>query len=107
MYEAALTELDPLGLGAAARMGFVNAVLGHVLGSGLALLEERSMRASGGMATDADLDRVVAPYLARIAAAGAHPHFSAWAAHPGRDDAPPQTFETVLDWLLDGLASTS
>ncbi|GEL21822.1 hypothetical protein PSU4_07760 [Pseudonocardia sulfidoxydans NBRC 16205] len=77
MYEAALGELALLDLGTAARMGFVNTVLGHVLGSGLALLEERSMRATADLATAADLDRAVGPYLARVAAAGAHPRTSA------------------------------
>jgi AcrR family transcriptional regulator len=105
LYEAALAELDPLGLPAATRMGFVNTVLGHVLGSGLALLEEQSMRARIGAAGDEDLAAAAEPYLARIAAAGAHPHFSRWAADPARHAQPPQTFEAILDWLLDGLAT--
>lgn len=105
LYEAALAELDPLGLPAATRMGFVNTVLGHVLGSGLALLEEQTMRARADIAGDEDLTAAVEPYLTRIAAAGAHPHFSAWAADPARHDQPPQTFDTILDWLLDGLAT--
>jgi AcrR family transcriptional regulator len=104
-YEAALAELDPLGLPAATRMGFVNTVLGHVLGSGLALLEERTMRARTGLATDDDLAAAAAPYLDRIAAAGRYPHFTRWAGDPGRHAAQPQTFEAILEWLLDGLAS--
>lgn len=44
-----------------------------------------------------------APYLARVAEAGHYPHFSRWAADPARHDSPPQTFEQVLEWLLDGL----
>jgi AcrR family transcriptional regulator len=76
LFESALGELDPLGLDASTRMGFVNTVLGHVLGSGLALLEERTMRARAGMRTDADLDTAAAPYLTQVAAAGQHPHFS-------------------------------
>src|SRR4051794_25651240 len=75
LYDAALAELDPLGLPAATRMGFVNTVLGHVLGSGLALLEEQRMRARIGTPTDEDLAASAAPYLERIAAAGGHPHF--------------------------------
>jgi AcrR family transcriptional regulator len=106
VYDAALAELEPLGLDAATRMGFVSAVLGQVLGSGLALLEEQAMRTRTGLATDADLDRAAAPYLDRIAAAGAHPHFSRWAADPRRDVTTFPSFEQVLDWLLDGLAST-
>ncbi|GJF06029.1 hypothetical protein PSD17_49770 [Pseudonocardia sp. D17] len=47
------------------------------------------------------------PYLARIAAAGDHPHSTAWAADPDRLGAPPQTFEAILDWLLDGLETLS
>jgi hypothetical protein len=47
----------------------------------------------------------VAPYLARIAASGAYPHFSRWAAGPARHTPGPQTFEQILDWLLDGLAT--
>ncbi len=103
LYDAALGELDPLGLDPATRMGFVNTVLGHVLGSGLALGEERAMRARTAQPADADLDRSAAPYLARIAAAGRYPHFSRWAADPARHQPAPQTFEQILEWLLDGL----
>ena len=106
VYDHALAELEPLGLDAATRMGFVSAVFGQVLGSGLALLEEQAMRARTGLATDTDLDRAAAPYLQRVAAAGAHPHFSRWAADPLRGAAEFPTFDQVLDWLLDGLAST-
>jgi AcrR family transcriptional regulator len=102
-YDAGLSELDPLGLDAATRMGFLNTVLGHVFGSGLALLEERAMRARTGQPTDADLSKAVAPYLSRVAEAGRYPHFSRWAADPSRHDSPPQTFERILEWLLDGL----
>jgi AcrR family transcriptional regulator len=106
IYDAALAELEPLGLDAATRMGFISAVLGQVLAAGLALLEEQAMRARTGLVTEADLDRAAAPYLERIAAAGAHPYFSRWAADPGRDAAGFPRFEQVLDWVLDGLAST-
>jgi AcrR family transcriptional regulator len=106
VYDHALAELDPLGLDAATRMGFVSAVFGQVLGSGLALLEEQAMRARTGLATDADLDRAAAPYLQRVAAAGTHPHFSRWAADPLRGAAEFPTFDQILDWLLDGLART-
>ena len=103
LYDAALAELDPLDLDASIRMGFINTVLGHVFGSGLALLEERTMRARTGQATDADLNNAVVPYLARVAMAGQHPHFSRWAADPGRHNPQPQTFAQILEWLLDGL----
>lgn len=103
LYDSALSELDPLGLDAATRMGFVNTVLGHVFGSGLALLEERAMRARVGQATDADLGSAVAPYLVRVAEGGHHPHFSRWAADAGRHEPQPQTFGQILEWLLDGL----
>ncbi len=106
VYDHALAELDPLGLDAATRMGFVSAVFGQVLGSGLALREEQAMRARTGLATDADLGRAAAPYLQRVAAAGTHPHFSRWAADPLRAAAEFPTFDQILDWLLDGLAST-
>jgi AcrR family transcriptional regulator len=105
LFDAALAELDPLGLDAPTRIGFINTVLGHVLGSGLALLEEQAMRSRTGLATDADLAGAAAPYLARIAAGGAYPHFSRWAADPARNEPGPQTFEQILDWLLDGLAT--
>jgi AcrR family transcriptional regulator len=105
VYDAALAELEPLDLDAATRMGFISTVLGHVLGSGLALLEEQAMRARTGLPADADLDRAAAPYLRRIAAGGQHPHFSRWAADPGRHAPGPQSFGQVLDWLLDGLAT--
>jgi AcrR family transcriptional regulator len=104
-YDAALAELEPLPLDAATRMGFISTVLGHVLGSGLALLEEQAMRARTGLPTDDDLGRAAAPYLERIAAAGQHPHFSRWAADLGRNAPAPQSFGQVLDWLLDGLAT--
>ncbi len=104
VYDAALAELEPLGLDAATRMGFVSAVFGQVLGSGLALLEEQAMRTRTGLATEADLDHAAAPYLARVAAAGTHPYFSRWAADPRRNAAAFPGFEQVLDWLLDGLA---
>jgi AcrR family transcriptional regulator len=105
VYDAALAELEPLRLDAATRMGFISTVLGHVLGSGLALLEERAMRARVGLHSDDDLDQAAAPYLQRIAAAGQHPHFSRWAADPGRHAPGPQSFGQVLEWLLDGLAT--
>jgi hypothetical protein len=106
MYDTALAELEPLELDAAARMGFVSTVLGHVLGSGLALLEEQAMRARTGLPTDKDLSTAAAPYLERIAASGKHPHFTRWAADPRRHEAAPQTFERILDWLLDGLEAS-
>jgi AcrR family transcriptional regulator len=105
MYDAALAELAQLSLPAATRMGCVSTVLGHVYGSGLALLEERAMRTGTGLPTDADLAAAVAPYLERIAAAGAHPHFSAWSTDPDRHDVAPQSFERILEWLLDGLSA--
>lgn len=103
LYDDVLRELDLLGLDAPTRMGFISTVLGHVFGSGLALLEERTMRARTGQPTDADLSRAVSPYLARVAEAGQYPHFSQWAAESARHDPPPQTFEQILEWLLDGL----
>ena len=106
VYDHALAELDPLGLDAATRMGFVSAVFGQVLGSGLVLREEQAMRARTGLATEADLDRAAAPYLQRVAAAGTHPHFSRWAADPLRGATQFPTFDQILDWVLDGLAST-
>jgi AcrR family transcriptional regulator len=105
LYDTALGELDALGLDASTRMGFINTVLGHVLGSGLALLEERTMRARVGLPTDADLDKAVSPYLESIAAAGTHPHFTRWASDPQRHTPQPQSFEQILEWLLDGLAT--
>lgn len=103
LYDTALSQLDPLNIDASTRMGFVSTILGHVFGSGLALLEERTMRARTGHTTDADLNNAIAPYLARIAQDGQHPHFSRWSADPDRHNPPPQTFEQTLEWLLDGL----
>jgi AcrR family transcriptional regulator len=105
VYDAALAELEPLDLPAAARMGFVNTVLGHVLGSGLALFEEQTMRARAGIASEDDLADAAEPYLARIAESGEYPHFSRWAADPGRLAQQPQDFDTILEWLLSGLAT--
>jgi AcrR family transcriptional regulator len=104
MYDAALAALDDLGLDAARRMSFVSTVLGQVLSSGLAVLEERSMRERVGLRTDAELAEVARPYLERIAADGRYPHFSRWAQDPARFDAVPDPFEQILEWLLDGLA---
>ncbi|WP_219417847.1 TetR/AcrR family transcriptional regulator C-terminal domain-containing protein [Pseudonocardia nigra] len=103
MYDRSLAALDGLGLDAATRMGFVGTVLGHVLSSGLALLEERAMRERAGLRTDGELTEAVRPYLDRIAREGRHPHFSRWAADPARLEPAPQSFEQVLEWLLDGL----
>ncbi|MDI5981683.1 TetR/AcrR family transcriptional regulator C-terminal domain-containing protein [Amycolatopsis magusensis] len=105
LYDAALAELDALDLPAATRMGFISTVLGHVLGSGLALLEERTMRAGIGGATDEDLAEAAQPYLDRVAAEGRFPHFLKWFNDPEHEATPPQTFEKILDWLLDGLAT--
>jgi AcrR family transcriptional regulator len=104
-YDAALAELDPLDLPAATRMGFVDTVLGHVFGSGLALLEEQAMRTRTGLATERELATAAAPYLDRISEAGEHPSFIRWANDPDRHASAPQTFEVILDWLLDGLAT--
>jgi AcrR family transcriptional regulator len=105
VYDAALAELDPLALPASTRMGFVNTVLGHVLGSGLALLEEQTMRARAGVTSEEDLADAAEPYLARIAETGKYPHFSRWAADPDRLSPQPQDFDTILEWLLSGLAT--
>ncbi|MGA8116567.1 MAG: TetR/AcrR family transcriptional regulator [Actinocatenispora sp.] len=105
LYDAALAELEPLDLPAGSRMGCVSTVLGHVLGSGLALLEEQSMRARVGIRNDDDLENAAAPYLDRIAAEGRHVHFTRWASDPARHDPAPQSFDRILDWLLDGLAT--
>jgi AcrR family transcriptional regulator len=105
VYDVALAELEPLDLPAATRMGFINTVLGHVLGSGLALLEEHTMRARAGITSEEDLANAAEPYLARIAETGMYPHFSRWAADPDRLAPQPQDFETILDWLLSGLAT--
>jgi AcrR family transcriptional regulator len=105
MYDAAFAELEPLGLGAAATAGSVNTVLGHVFGSGLALLEENAMRARNGVVSDEQLTEMAAPVHAAIAESGRYPHFSRWVADPARHDPPPQSFEQILEWLLDGLAT--
>lgn len=103
LYDAALAALDAFDLGAAERMGAVNTVLGHVFGSGLALLEERAMRDRAGLPSDEDLAEAVRPYLRRITEEGRYPHFIRWANDPGRLDPAPQSFERILEWLLDGI----
>ena len=62
------------------------------------------MRAGAGPATDQDLAAAAAPHLEPVAARGAHPHFSRWAADPDRLRPAPQGFEEILDWLISGLA---
>ena len=105
-YDAALAALDGFDLGAAERMGAVGTVLGHVFGSGLALLEERAMRERAGLPGEEDLAAAVRPYLQRITEEGRHPHFIRWANDPARLDPAPQSFERILEWLLDGIAGT-
>jgi hypothetical protein len=106
LYDAALAALDGFELGAAERMGAINTVLGHVFGSGLALLEERAMRERAGLPTDEDLADAARPYLQRITEEGRYPHFIRWANDPARHDPAPQSFERILDWLLDGIEGT-
>jgi AcrR family transcriptional regulator len=105
VYDAALAELEPLGRDAATTMGSINTVLGHVLGSGLALLEENAMRARIGVTDESELGDLAAPYLTMITDSGRVPHFARWMADPTRDDPAPQSFEQILEWLLDGLAT--
>jgi hypothetical protein len=94
---------EEFDLGAAERMGAVTTVLGHVFGSGLALLEERVMRERAGLRSEADLTDAARPYLQRITEEGRYPHFIRWANDPGRFDPAPQSFERILEWLLDGI----
>jgi AcrR family transcriptional regulator len=103
MYDAALGALADVRLPVPARMGFVSTVVGQAVAFGLALLEERSMRERVGLHTDEDLASAARPYLDRIAAEGRYPHFIAWVNDPHRDEEPAQAFETLLDWLLDGM----
>jgi hypothetical protein len=81
-------------------------VLGHVFGSGLALLEERAMRERAGLPTDEDLTDAARPYLQRITEEGRYPHFIRWVNDPARLDPAPQSFERILEWLLDGIEGT-
>jgi hypothetical protein len=74
-----------------------------VFGSGLALLEERAMRERAGLPTDEDLADAARPYLQRITEEGRYPHFIRWANDPTRLDPAPQSFERILEWLLDGI----
>lgn len=104
MYDAALAALADVPLPVPARMGMVSTVFGQAMAFGLALLEERSMRERVGVHSEEDLAAAARPYLDRITADGRYPHFIAWANHPQRDEEPAQDFETVLDWLLDGMA---
>lgn len=106
LYDAALAALEEFDLGAAERMGAINTVLGHVFGSGLALLEERAMRERAGLPGEADLAAAARPYLQRITEEGRHPHFIRWANDPAHLDPAPQSFERILEWLLDGIAGS-
>jgi AcrR family transcriptional regulator len=106
LYDAALAALEEFDLGAAERMGAVNTVLGHVFGSGLALLEERAMRERAGLPGEEDLAAAARPYLERITEEGRYPHFIRWANDPARLDPAPQSFERILEWLLDGIAGS-
>jgi AcrR family transcriptional regulator len=101
-YDAALAAVDELGLDAAARIGFINTVLGQALSSGLALLEERAMREQAGLRSEDQMAAAVLPYLAKITAAGEHPHYIRWVNEPDCL-AEVVTFEHQLEWQLDGL----
>jgi AcrR family transcriptional regulator len=105
MYDAALAALAELDVSPAVRMGFIDTALGHAVASGLALLEERAMRERAGLRTEEQLAASARPYLERIAAEGRHPQFIEWANDPARFDQPLNSFEKVLGWLLDGLAT--
>ena len=85
-------------------MGFVSTVLGHVYATGLAELEESTMRDRIGLATDAELNEVAAPYHQRITDEGRYPHYISWVNDPARFG-PGPTFEQTLDWLIAGLAT--
>lgn len=102
LYDSAFAAVDELGLEAAARVGFINAVLGQVFGSGLALLEELAMRERTGLTSDSDLEEAARPYLERIKAEGRYPHYIRWLTDPNRM-AEVVTFEQQLEWQLDGL----
>ncbi len=104
IFDAALAALEPLDLDAATRMGFVSTVLGHVYATGLAELEESTMRDRIGLATDAELNEVAAPYHQRITDEGRYPHYISWVNDPARFG-PGPTFEQTLDWLIAGLAT--
>ena len=106
LFDTTLAELEPLGLDAPTRMGFVQTVLGQVFSAGLAALEERAMRERVGLPGDDDLAAAVAPFVERVAARGEHPHYVRWATDPGRLGPGAPGFEQVLDWLLDGLAAS-
>ncbi len=106
LYDAALAALEAFDHGAAERMGAIDTVLGHVFGSGLAVLEERAMRERVGLRTEEDLGEAVRPYLQRVTEEGRYPHFIRWANDPDRFGAAPRSFERVLDWLLDGIEGT-
>jgi AcrR family transcriptional regulator len=106
IFDAGLAALEPLGLDAATRMGFVSAVLGHVYATGLAELEESTMRDRIGLATDTELNAVAEPYHQRITEEGRYPHYIRWVNDPERFG-PGPTFEQTLDWLLAGLSSVA
>jgi len=69
----------------------------------LALLEERAMRERAGLHIEEDLAASAGPHLQRITEEGRYPHFIRWANDPGRLDPAPQSFERILEWLLDGI----
>lgn len=64
------------------------------------------MRERAGLPTDEDLADAARPYLQRITEEGRYPHFIRWANDPARHDPAPQSFERILDWLLDGIEGT-
>ncbi len=107
MFDAALAALEPLDLDAATRMGFVSTVLGHVYATGLAELEEATMRHRIGLTDEAQLAEAVEPYHRRIAEQGSFPHYIRWSQDPQRMQPPPFGFEETLEWLIAGLSSVA
>jgi len=65
--------------------------------------ERPSTETSAPGASGCSLGAAARPYLERITAEGRYPHFIEWANAPGRFQPPPNSFEQVLEWLLDGL----
>jgi hypothetical protein len=64
------------------------------------------MRERAGLRSEEDLAAAVRSYLQRITEEGRYPHFIRWANDPGRLDPAPQSFERILEWLLDGIEGT-
>jgi len=100
--EWSLAALSGLRLPMATSMSVAGMVFGYAVAFAQNEAEESRMRARVGLATDAQLRAVAAPYIERIRATGRYPLLSQYLLEGGSDD-PDAQFDLGLECLLDGI----